>query len=674
MLTHRLDSFGRPLASLLLALILPMALAACGGGGGGGGGDDGGGTPPTGDSITLAASAATIAAGGTSNVTATLTGSIAAGGVSWSLIGDGTLTAQTTTTVTYVAPTPVTGAISAIVVATSVTNGNAIASFTITVNGAPVLVVPPLFPLNEQVAATVGFAVAGGTTPYTWAVTAGTLPAGLTLGASTTANATISGTPTVQGASTFTLSVTDSAGRVASSPVTLEVRARTACLLQGDYAFLYTGFEEEAALVRAGRFVVAADGTITGVEDFTGPQEGRTNAALASGVCTSVVAAPIGTLEVRGGAGDADYQFAALSAAGTSLRIHRPSGNNPGFFGSGSVVRRTGTFGAPLTGEFAFGLWGQNADGAPMAVAGRATLGADGAIQSGRIDVAGDTPVAGVALTGTFGTTDAAGRGSATLTFSGRSLTVAYYVVSADRLYAITTGTNAPRLGGFITRQVGAPAGGWDASAFAQPSVLSLWGIEPERPPRPVTTLGRFSNGTATTVDLDLDTTSRRTTALREQLAGARLAVGSDGRATVDAVNGSHAYVVYLDGVGNGYVVETQGTKIGFGLLEAQVGAPFTAFTGGAYVSSTQFSTQESALTLLAAANTGSASLSSNAASATYTLDPATGRATGSAGSAAFGGLGVTLYIVDANRLRIMGDGRSQTGGTGTAISWIEKE
>jgi hypothetical protein len=47
----------------------------------------------------------------------------------------------------------------------------------------------------------------GGTTPYTWSLASGTLPAGLTLGGST---GTISGTPTASGTSSFTLKVTDS--------------------------------------------------------------------------------------------------------------------------------------------------------------------------------------------------------------------------------------------------------------------------------------------------------------------------------------------------------------------------------------------------------------------------------------------------------------------------------
>ena len=47
----------------------------------------------------------------------------------------------------------------------------------------------------------------GGTTPYSWSISSGALPAGLTLAA---ASGTISGTPTAAGTFTFTAKVTDS--------------------------------------------------------------------------------------------------------------------------------------------------------------------------------------------------------------------------------------------------------------------------------------------------------------------------------------------------------------------------------------------------------------------------------------------------------------------------------
>jgi len=48
----------------------------------------------------------------------------------------------------------------------------------------------------------------GGTAPYTWAITEGELPTGLTL----SADGVISGTPTVEDTKTFAVTVTDSSG------------------------------------------------------------------------------------------------------------------------------------------------------------------------------------------------------------------------------------------------------------------------------------------------------------------------------------------------------------------------------------------------------------------------------------------------------------------------------
>jgi len=64
--------------------------------------------------------------------------------------------------------------------------------------------------------------VGGGTAPYTWSVSTGTAPPGLTLNAS---SGLLSGTPTAAGSYTFTVLVTDSSGKTASTPVTLLVAA-----------------------------------------------------------------------------------------------------------------------------------------------------------------------------------------------------------------------------------------------------------------------------------------------------------------------------------------------------------------------------------------------------------------------------------------------------------------
>lgn len=72
--------------------------------------------------------------------------------------------------------------------------------------------------LNQPYSATMS--AAGGTPPYTWAITAGTLQSGLTFNTST---GVISGTPTVASTVSLTFQVTDSAAHTATATLSLSV-------------------------------------------------------------------------------------------------------------------------------------------------------------------------------------------------------------------------------------------------------------------------------------------------------------------------------------------------------------------------------------------------------------------------------------------------------------------
>lgn len=65
--------------------------------------------------------------------------------------------------------------------------------------------------------------VSGGTAPFTWAVTAGSLPAGVSINSAT---GLISGTPTAAGTFSVTVAVTDSFGQVASKTVSVVIVAQ----------------------------------------------------------------------------------------------------------------------------------------------------------------------------------------------------------------------------------------------------------------------------------------------------------------------------------------------------------------------------------------------------------------------------------------------------------------
>src|SRR5208337_5634139 len=65
------------------------------------------------------------------------------------------------------------------------------------------------------------FTATGGTTPYSWKISAGTPPAGIAMNA----NGDLAGIPTAAGASNFTVTVTDAASKMAIGNFSVNVVA-----------------------------------------------------------------------------------------------------------------------------------------------------------------------------------------------------------------------------------------------------------------------------------------------------------------------------------------------------------------------------------------------------------------------------------------------------------------
>src|SRR5208337_1521712 len=176
--------------------------------------------------ITLTPSTAqTVDPGAILDITASVANDSSNKGVAWTISGSGTLSGQTTTSVTYTAPTVASSNSTATITATSNANTSVTATLTITINTAILGITPTSLP-----AATVGApytvyisAIGGASGTFTWSITSGTLPAGLSMSPSTTSTVTISGTPTTVGTSDFTIQVVDSASNTASQALGIVV-------------------------------------------------------------------------------------------------------------------------------------------------------------------------------------------------------------------------------------------------------------------------------------------------------------------------------------------------------------------------------------------------------------------------------------------------------------------
>ncbi|MHB8499605.1 MAG: beta strand repeat-containing protein [Candidatus Acidiferrales bacterium] len=202
--------------SLLLTFVLGFVWSGCGGSS----------APPA---VTISLSPATaqsIDDGQSINVVATVANDSLAKGVSWSLNGVGALAGQTTTSVTYNAPASGAAA-TATITATSVADGTKTASLTVNVTPIPAITTTSLPAATQGAAYNQTIAKTGGAGTLTFTISAGNLPAGLTMDSS----GHITGTPTTIGSSTFTVKLTDSGSPALSATQQLTIAVNPAPLL-----------------------------------------------------------------------------------------------------------------------------------------------------------------------------------------------------------------------------------------------------------------------------------------------------------------------------------------------------------------------------------------------------------------------------------------------------------
>ena len=122
--------------------------------------------------------------------------------------------------------TPTANGVSNFTVQVTDSNGTKVSQqYTVTINLHVTITTTPLTGGTANVGYAFTFKAAVGTPPYTWAVSAGALPAGITLNSTT---GQISGEPKAAGTAHFTIQVTDANGATASAPFTLMIASNPA--------------------------------------------------------------------------------------------------------------------------------------------------------------------------------------------------------------------------------------------------------------------------------------------------------------------------------------------------------------------------------------------------------------------------------------------------------------
>jgi hypothetical protein len=202
--------------SLLVFLALAMIqLAACSG------------TPSTFNKVTLTPSGTKfIGENGTIALTASVLNDKANGGVTFTVspAGTGTLTQTSSTSANYVAPASVAAETVVTITAASVDFPKQSAALTVKIEPPPVITTTSLPTATLNASYTAPVTATGGVPPLAWTIASGTLPAGLSLGSSSTDTVNITGKATAAGQSVITITVTDSTGASnTSGPLTIVV-------------------------------------------------------------------------------------------------------------------------------------------------------------------------------------------------------------------------------------------------------------------------------------------------------------------------------------------------------------------------------------------------------------------------------------------------------------------
>ena len=449
-----------------------------------------------------------------------------------------------------------------------------------------------------------------------------------------------------------------------SLTLTITPHSSQACVLFGLNRFLFTGFDSTGPVTLAGSFGVDSQGNVNGEEDFKDSATVRTAQPITGGTCTNdSTITNQGVLTVSTPAGTSTYTFVLQQGGGGVPRGRlAESGDTTGISGSGIFVESPpdGFF----SGDYAFGVVGNDSSGSRMSMIGRFTdsnsgsFDTPGDLGSGLGDINdGGIVTPSTAITGTISVPDVYSRCDTTLEIGSQTLQLVIYVNSSNGGFVMDVDSGStPLLGGVISAQ--ANSGAYSNGYLSAPVVFSTWGVNPDTPQSSATSVGIASgfDPSTGTLNLQLDTVSGGVASLNLAASGT-YSIASNGRATLSYIAGGKTFndVLYLDDLNDGYILGT-GNTVDFGFFEAQAAGPFdnTTISGATFAGATWFPPVSTSPNTAAEITFSDPNITAGSLTGTYTVQPS-GRGMATVNMPIFGSNDLVFYIIGAGSIEFMG-------------------
>ena len=419
-----------------------------------------------------------------------------------------------------------------------------IAAETITVNPPLAITTSSLTAGAVGVPYTASLAASGGVPPYTWSITSGTLPAGLSLSSA----GAISGTPTNQGTQSFTVQVSDSQTppATATANLSLTINGPTG-RLNGNYVFSFFGYQNGNQVLQAGSFTADGAGNITaGLMDSNSATGVHTNLSFTGTYSLDSTNTGPMTLTIPG-LGTFTYQL-AVPATGTIRFIQNGTAGNQG----SGIIRKNSSVTkitiAQLAASWTFGGAGTDVAATRYAKAGTFTADSKGAWTNLEEDTNDNGSVShNTGGTGSFIAIDpVTQRGTASMTVNSVTTNYSFYPVSTSEMVMLSIDPVSASAPLSLFTLFFNPAN-WTNSAINTTTVAALQGVGTSNGnPVPYGLLGfaTFDGKGGLTVSTDENLGGSLSA---NNYTNATYSVASNGRATVSGF-GSNPIVIYFSG------------------------------------------------------------------------------------------------------------------------------